>query len=37
MLDCYGGQVSLFSTSTGRVYPAINVGDFPVAVAITVG
>jgi DNA-binding beta-propeller fold protein YncE len=37
VLDCYGGQVSLFSTSTGHVYPAVNVGDFPVAAAVTGG
>jgi hypothetical protein len=34
VLDTYAGQVTPVSTVTGHVYPAVTVGDFPVAAAI---
>jgi hypothetical protein len=33
--DTYAGQVPPVDTATGHVYPAINVGNYPVAAAIT--
>lgn len=35
VLDTYGGQVSLINTRTNRGYPAVNVGSYPTAAAVT--
>ena len=35
VVDAYAGQVTPVDTATGHVYPAITVGGFPVAAAIT--
>jgi hypothetical protein len=35
VVDTYAGQVTPVNTATGHVYPAITVGGFPVAAAIT--
>lgn len=35
VVDTYAGQVTPVNTATGHVYPAITVGGYPVAAAIT--
>jgi hypothetical protein len=35
VVDTYAGQVTPVDVATGHVYPAITVGSYPVAAAIT--